>query len=584
LVYNVISILLETILPSRNESRNIWIDDPEIILETRTLSDVPKILKTVDQAVSDGSIAVGFLSYEAGYGFLPNMPRISVPDFPLAWFALNRTYEREVPQTFVGDDFASVDHLKLNTSAEEYKAAIDRIRKEIEMGYTYQVNFTIRYQGRLQGSSRALYRQLRSKQRVPYGAFIETPDWTVLSFSPELFFRSTGDRIVMRPMKGTSRRGRTLEEDAQWAAQLSASEKERAENRMIVDLLRNDLGKICEPGSIHVTNPLTVERYDTVLQMTSGIEGRLRTGIQLPDTMKALFPSGSVTGAPKIRTMQIIHDLEKSPRGIYTGCIGFHSKEETVFSVAIRTAVATNEQLEMGVGSGILYEADAEREYDECTLKGRFLTDPPIEFQLLETILWLPESGYQRLELHMDRLMSSAEYFLIPLQRDEVVQFLTRNTPKAGEARRVRLLVNLNGQWTMNLTELETLPSSKIQWAQEVVNTENRFLYHKTTHRPVYEQELARARSEGCMEVIFQNERGAVTEGAFSNVWILKDGVYCTPPVACGLLAGTYRRYLLSNPDIPTQEKVLFQNDLEEADEIFISNAIRGLLKVELTI
>ena len=576
-------VLLESLLGKEEERRNIWIRDPEQILQTNSSAEVSSVLRAVDEAVMAGMTAVGFLSYEAGYHFLPGMPEAKANPFPLAWFALTGKPETKVPPHFFEADTETeptTEDLALDTTREEYARSLQSIRNHIERGNTYQVNFTMRYRGAFSGSPRLLYQQLRRKQRVDYAAYIETADWIVLSLSPELFFRKKGNRIFMRPMKGTSHRGRTPEEDAFLSNQLSGSEKERAENLMIVDLLRNDLGKICESGSIHVTRPLVVERYDTVLQMTSEIEGTLLRDVTLLDSMRAMFPSGSVTGAPKVRTMQIIHELEKSPRRIYTGCIGFVSSEEATFSVAIRTAVVERNILEMGVGSGVLYEANAEREYEECRIKGRFLTDPAIDFDLIETILWLPESHYSRLSLHLDRLIRSAGYFLIPIDRAGIERFLMDNSPETNLPQRVRLLIGRDGVPGLNVTDVEPVSSTRIRWSKSTTNSDDRFLYHKTTHRPLYQKELLKAREEGFFEVIFRNERNEVTEGAFSNLWILKNGMYFTPPNSSGLLDGTYRRHLLSSPDFPAEERVLHAKDVEEADAVFISNAIRGLLKV----
>lgn len=572
-------VLLETLLPTSDETKNIYISNPEKIVQASDISRVAKALREVEDAVSSGYLAAGFISYETGYHFLPNMPLVSSA-FPLVWFALTKTYDSQAPQDFDAHNIAELHDLSLDTTLQEYSRAIASIREQIAEGNTYQVNYTMRYRGEFKGSSRALYRQLCRKQRVPYAAYIETDQWSVISLSPELFFRRKGNRLLMRPMKGTARRGRTLKEDRELAQELLNSEKERAENLMIVDLLRNDLGKVCEAGTVSVSQPLVVERYETVLQMTSQIEGTARKDLSFEELMRAVFPSGSVTGAPKLRTMQIIQKLEKSSRGVYTGCIGFVSAEETAFSVAIRTAVIQDGNLEMGVGSGVLYEADATREYEECKLKARFLTNPPLEFELIETILWLPESGYQRLSLHLDRLLESAQYFLIPLERQNVMKFLLQNIPQSPTPMRVRLTVDRDGEMEISTTELEAIPAVDIRWANATTDTGTPFVFHKTTHRALQQLELNQAGGEGYLEVIFRNERDEVTEGAFSNVWILKNGVHYTPPLSCGLLNGTYRRYLLAQKDFPAKERVLFQHDFEHADAIFISNAIRGLLRV----
>ena len=575
-------VLLETLLPSPEEQRTIRIEKPDEIITSRDPSRILETLKQVETAVSGGGIAVGFVSYEAGFGLLPNMPAPSSVSMPLVWFAIAREHSTDLPSWISESGDAQVKDLRMDTSLEEYRESIHRVRSEIEQGNTYQVNYTLRYNGTLVGDPRALYKQLRLKQRVAYAAYLETDEWAILSLSPELFFRTQKNKITMRPMKGTAPRGRTLEEDQWFAKELATSEKERAENLMIVDLLRNDLGKICLPGTIQVTRPLAVERYDTVLQMTSEIDGILRDDVSLHELFHALFPSGSVTGAPKIRTMQIIHQLEKSPRQVYTGAIGFVSQKESAFSVAIRTAVVRNGSLEMGIGSGILYEADPEREYQECILKGRFLTDPAIDFDLLETILWIPNLGYQRLPLHMDRLISSAEYFSVAINRETVMECLEQNEPSIQTSAKVRLLVNRAGSMRLEASPVTDLSSSTIRWAESTVLSGNRFLFHKTTNREQYGRELKDAQAQGFVEALFRNERGEVTEGAISNIWILKDGIYYTPPVLCGLIAGTYRRHLLEDPNFPAEERVLHERDLLEADAIFISNAIRGLMRVSL--
>jgi para-aminobenzoate synthetase/4-amino-4-deoxychorismate lyase len=285
--------------------------------------------------------------------------------------------------------------------------------------------------------------------------------------------------------------------------------------------------------------------------------------------------------------MQIIHELEKSPREIYTGAIGFVSQNESVFSVAIRTAVVDGDSLEMGVGSGLLYEADAGREYEECRLKGRFLTDPQVEFELLETMLWKSGHGPERIELHLDRLIASAQYFAIPITRDAVIDFLRQNEPaltggERGLLWKARLLLARDGSLKLSFLEMDHWNDAKIRWAREPVHSRDRFLYHKTTHRERYRRELESARAAGFVEVLFRNEREEVTEGAVSNIWILQNGIYYTPPVDCGLLAGTYRRYLLESSEFRTEERVLFQQDLDSAEAIFISNAVRGLMRVSL--
>ncbi len=575
--------ILETLRFSEEDHNSYAIVEPETILECSKLEEVQPLLQELDLAVERGYFAIGFLSYEAGYSFLPHLPPVRAGQLPLAWFALTRAPQTAVPLDGVFD----VDDLQLSLSAEEYRGSIESIRRLIEAGDTYQVNFTMRFHGKFRGSPRGLYQELRRKQRVPYAAYMETEEWAVLSLSPELFFRRRGPDIRMRPMKGTAPRGRTLEEDQIHIRALQQSPKEQSENLMIVDLLRNDLGKICETGSIRVQGPMRVERYETLFQMTSTIDGTLKEKTGIRDIFCATFPSGSVTGAPKIRTMQIIHDLEKAPRDVYTGAVGFISRDESVFNVAIRTAVVDrkNGQIEMGVGSGILHEADPVREYLECELKGKFLTETLHEFQLLETILWELEKGFSFLSWHLDRLMSSAEYFLFPIKRETVESQLRRQEEAlraTGDPHRVRLLVDSAGMIRIETNPLDPVRSHRVRFSVKQRNSSDRFLYHKTTNRNLYEEELRLARNEGYLDVLFLNEREELTEGTISNVFVEKDGMYCTPPIPCGVLPGIYRRHLLETRPFPIAERVLYKEDVLSADAVWLTNSVRGMIRVDL--
>lgn len=587
-------IIFESLRPNLGgESRSFTIETPEIVIQCHQLADVKSVLDEVETRVSEGYTAAGFLGYEAGFAFVPGMPGLRSADFPLAWFALSRHVTSLdpgcLPESFGPETDHQIEDLSLNLSRDEYETAIERIKKWIERGHSYQVNFTMRYRGKFSGSSRSLYRRLRGRQRVDYAAYFETDRWSVVSLSPELFFQQEGKDVTVKPMKGTASRGRTNEEDALCIKELQESAKERSENLMIVDMLRNDLGRICEIGSIEVTDPMRVEKYETLLQMTTTVRGRLKPATSLAQVFGAAFPCGSVTGAPKVRTMQIIDELENAPRGIYTGAIGVVSPERAVFSVAIRTAMIDlrRQSIEMGVGSGILYEADPQREYQECVLKGRFLTDQSPEFKLLETILWTPGSGFSRLPLHLDRLADSARYFLFDLNLEQVMQSLSRAhddlTGGRGGDARVRLLVSRYGSVEIEIHDTDP-PKGEILRVRfaGVVDSSDPFLFHKTTNRRLYDRELRKAREEGYFEALFTNEHGQVTEGAISNVFVLTNGVYATPPVSCGLLAGTYRRHLLETRPFPIEERVLTVDDLAHADAVFCCNAVRGLVKVEL--
>ncbi|PWT87738.1 MAG: aminodeoxychorismate synthase, component I [Acidobacteria bacterium] len=579
-IKNPMLLLLETLRTSSGKRRSFFLQNPQTILQCGSVAEVPGLLKELQKSLSDGYWGIGFLTYEAGYSMVPNLPQPRESTLPAAWFALTKNTPAAERPTFPEEAVALTD-LKLDHDLEAYRDKIKSIRASIESGDTYQVNFTMRYRASFSGSPKALYRQLRNKQRVEYAAYLETDDWTILSLSPELFLSKHGSDVVMRPMKGTAPRGKTLAEDRENAEQLRKSLKEQSENLMIVDLLRNDLGRVCKTGSIAVTQPMQVEKYDTLLQMTTTVEGILQDDATLDELLISTFPSGSVTGAPKVSTMQIIHQLENSPRGIYTGAIGYVSQQESIFNVAIRTVHIDTPTgiLEMGVGSGILYEADPEREFHECELKAKFLTDPAVDFELVETMLWTPSEKFPRLSYHLDRLLKSAEYFFIPVNRSQIQADLQKIS--AANPLRIRLLLNRDGKHRILTSNLESMEEPvKICLSDSATKSSDPFLFHKTTHRPLYDRELEKARAAGCFDVIFHNERNEITEGAITNIFVERKRKLFTPPLTCGLLDGTYRKYLLDSKR--ATEALLQTEDLRTADAIYVSNGLRGLIAATL--
>jgi para-aminobenzoate synthetase/4-amino-4-deoxychorismate lyase len=488
-------------------------------------------------------------------------------------------------------------------SEAEYAGRIAAIHEWIRAGDVYQLNFTAPFHVTAAGSVAAHYARLRARQPVDYGAFLHWHQGRhVLSFSPELFFRidksDTGRRIVTRPMKGTARRGRTTREDREIAEWLRNDPKNRSENVMIVDLLRNDLGRVARTGTVHADRLFDVERYATLWQMTSTVSAELRPEVNFQEIFRALFPSGSVTGAPKVRAMQLLARLEDTPRGVYTGAIGFFSPQQTVFNVAIRTL-----ELEggpgtmcgsMGAGSGIVIDSDPADEYRECLLKAEFLTRSadrrPEWFSLIETMLWqgaYPLGSYPFLGLHLDRLTDSAEYFGFACDRDEARAALEQHAKQFAEGapRKVRLLLDAEGQFEITSEVLpprgEANRIARARIAPQRTDPDDAMLYHKTTHRPLYAPAFEQAVRDGFDDVLFLNLRGEVTEGAISNVFVEKDGRWSTPPVECGLLAGVFRRHLLATrPEM--EERVLFLNDLRQADGVYLANAVRGMRRVQI--
>jgi para-aminobenzoate synthetase/4-amino-4-deoxychorismate lyase len=472
---------------------------------------------------------------------------------------------------------------RLEIARDEYCAKVEAIQNYIASGDTYQVNYTTKALFEYSGTPAALYAALQTRQRVPYAAFINAGEQRILSFSPELFFRLQDGRITTRPMKGTAPRGRTLAEDEQIKNRLRDDPKNRSENVMIVDLLRNDIGKIAQIGSVHVDELFAVEKYETLFQMTSTVSGTLRRGTTLCGIFQAIFPSGSVTGAPKCRTMQIIQELEGAARGVYTGAIGYFSPNgDAVFSVPIRTIVLEGNSGEVGVGSGIVADSVPAEEYEECLLKMAFLTCSQSDFQLLESLRW--DGQYHFLRQHLDRLKSSAEYFDIPFGESQVVSALEQNQShlRVGCTYKVRLLLDAAGEASIENAPLDVQREGGTVMLSPVRSSSlNKFLYHKTTHRELYERLYADARRQGHADAVFLNERGEVTEGARNNVFVELAGKLCTPPVECGLLPGVYRQHILeSEPRAP--ESVLTLEDLKSADAIYLCNSVRGFRQVRL--
>lgn len=559
---------------------------PIRIISCNKTKEVENYLKEIDLELKNGHYLAGFISYEAGYAFENKLKSKPSYPFPLIWFGVFDEV-KEIKKVPSKKEKYKIKNFFLNMPQNEYSDSIHKIKRSIERGDTYQVNYTMKYKFNFSGSAYKLYQDLRERQPVSYSAFIKSKDFQILSFSPELFFDKSGEKITVKPMKGTIARGRNLAEDEKNKIFLSNDKKNQSENIMIVDLLRNDLGRISKTGSIKVKKLYEVEKYQTLFQMTSTIEGKLSKQTSFHDIFKALFPSGSVTGAPKIRTMQIIRSLEKEPRKVYTGAIGYISPNgRAKFNVSIRTILIEGKKAEMGIGSGIVYDSDPDKEYEECKLKANFLITPLPLFQLIETILWTAKDGYFLEKLHLERLKNSANYFNFQFDEKLIRNRLNLIKNKFDHNRkyRIRLLLSKDGKIKILSSPLEYLEQEvTVIISDKKTDSNNTSLFHKTTNRNLYDNELKRYRKLGYFDVIFTNEKDEITEGAISNIFIKKDGKYYTPPVICGLLDGVFRRHLINNNGYKIIEKVLYADDLKEADEILLTNSVRGILKAEIT-
>jgi para-aminobenzoate synthetase/4-amino-4-deoxychorismate lyase len=555
---------------------------PQRVIEAIRTEDVVPALQQVEAAVAGGSHAAGFVAYEAAPGLDDSLVcHDRRPDLPLVWFGVfAERRETSLPDLPAMPGAGLTKPWDPALDPAEYAAQVDAIREWVAAGDTYQVNLTFPLHSEYNGADLELYATLGRSQRGAYSALLRLPELSIVSASPELFFRWTGDDLELRPMKGTRPRGRWPAEDRKLAGDLLDSEKDRAENLMIVDLLRNDAGRVAEFGTVRVDRLFQVESYPTVHQLTSSIRARTRPETTLTDLFRALFPCGSVTGAPKVRTMQIIAGLEGGPRGVYAGAVGFVSPGGAVFNVPIRTIVVTpgKGRAEMGVGSGITYDSDAREEYAECLLKAAFTRPPAPRFALLETLLHEPEGGFQLLDEHLDRLAASAEYFGFPIDRQEALLTLDAAVIAARGPRRVRLLLAADGGVLVESMPLAATPEVlRARLASAPIDSLDPLFYHKTSWREPYETRLTER--PGYDEVLLRNEKGELTEFANGNLVVRRDGIDWTPPVACGLLNGVLREHLLRTGEV--HERVLWPEDLRTADEVYRINSVRGWTRVE---
>ncbi|MCF8383042.1 MAG: aminodeoxychorismate synthase component I [Chlorobium sp.] len=586
------TLWFETATSGPAGSEGLLFSDPLEVLTLDSLRGSHDFFAALESRLGKGFYLAGWLSYEAGYGFEPQLQRavrVASTGGLLGWFGVYRE-----PRRFIGDEvelflsgqrsaesFALGD-LSFDCPPFRYREVIETIRERIAAGDVYQINFTGRYRFSFSGSPLALFEKLSRSQPSAYSAMLNTGDRLVLSVSPELFFRCRNGIIETMPMKGTAPRGETPEEDAAMKQRLMECGKNRAENLMIVDLLRNDLGRICMPGSVETADLFALECYPSLYQLVSTVRGKLRRDVGLYDIFRALFPSGSVTGAPKIKAMELIGELETAPRGIYTGTMGFmEPSRDMVFNVAIRTIELSGNKGVYGSGSGIVWDSDASEEYRECMLKAKILDDAVPKLPgLFETMLWA--GRYLFLEEHLERIRRSAAAFEIPFDEGRarmLLESLEETFPAGGGRFRVRLGLSAEGQPALEHEPFEVTSGGaplRLALAGERISSLDRYRLHKTTSRALFDRFYRLAAHRNFDEVLFLNERDEVAEAAISNVIILKDSNYYTPPVASGILDGTFRRYFL-HTRINCSEKVLFQEDLLAADAIYVCNSLRGM-------
>jgi para-aminobenzoate synthetase/4-amino-4-deoxychorismate lyase len=548
--------------------------DPLETIEVHNLDRVTSSLDYIEQRVeTDGLFAVGFVSYEAAPAFDEALQTKALNDFPLLRFVLFAS-KAMINLPLPGESL-TLPNWQAGETSSTFSGKVDEIQEAIARGETYQVNLTFPLTGDFSHDPWQFFLQLVHGQQAGGAGFLQNKRWAICSVSPELFFYRVGEQLAMRPMKGTTPRGRTLEEDLQFAERLQRSAKNRAENIMILDMVRNDLGRLAPPGRVHTAEICTLEKYPTVWQLTSSATAE--STASLAQVFQALFPCASITGAPKARTMQIINRTESTPRRMYTGTFGWlEPGRKAQFNVAIRTALIDRQQEHAiyGVGAGITWDSVGPEEYRECLDKAAVLSQPVSDFALIETLRWAPGKGYFLLPEHLDRLQASATYFEYGFSAERVREYLQTlagdfpDTPQM-----VRLLLCRDGSLQGTFKEIG-IPRSrelKIALAQEPVDRQSILLYHKTTQRQLYENNLAEVVEAD--EVVLWNQLGELTECCTANLVIKKNGQLVTPPVSCGLLPGTYRDFLVKRGVL--QEQVLTLEDLRDNSHIYLINAVR---------
>lgn len=552
---------------------------PVRVIACASPEKIPAVLEDLRKGVHHGLHAVGYLTYEAGVALEPHLATKGLPPGPLAWFGLFDGFEpigRSDLAALLGDpESAWAGEVKPSINQAMHAERLARIIELITAGDIYQANLTFPASVRFAGDPLALYARLRKQALARYGAVIATGTQTLLSLSPELFFQLEGNQLLARPMKGTATRGGTPEADRVAIEQLVGDAKQRAENLMIVDLLRNDLSRVAVPDSVAVPDMLRVETYPTIHQMVSDITATLAPGHDAIDAIAALFPCGSITGAPKIRASAVIAEVEDCPRGIYTGAIGRIDPDgDALFNVAIRTlAIASSGQATIGLGSGIVADSRAQEEWAECLAKGAFVASGQPRFDLIETMAFDPVQGIALLEQHLARMKASAAFFDYPFDRHATRNELQAATFRLRGARRIRLLLSASGAIATQISPMPTTPSTPVEVAvvPHPADPRDFRLAHKTTQRAFFTEAREAA---GTFEIALVTHEGLLSEGSFTSLFVERNGVLVTPPLSRGLLPGILRGELIATGRA-------LEGDLTPADlagGFYIGNALRGLI------
>lgn len=574
----------EALIYNAAQGHWLYFRNPLAVFSTENHSEIPALIREINNRVcSEKLYTAGYISYDASAAFDKALPTSQEKGKPLLSFSLYKTPQiiKDLPLDGIITD---TEDIKWNPciSRDEYNKGFSAVKNYIQSGHSYQVNYTYRLNANFSADPWDLFCKMQKAQNASYGAYLDYGDTVIASASPELFFSLEGNKIRTKPMKGTAPRGMTAEEDKKIADELYNSEKNRAENMMIVDMIRNDLGRIARSGTVWVPKLFELEKYPTLWQLTT--EVLAETDVDIPEILENMFPCASITGAPKYRTMEIIKELESTPRGLYTGSIGYWGpNRDAQFNVAIRTAVISRNEgiARYGTGGGIVWDSSQDGEYEETLTKTAVLKQKTPEFSLLETMRWSNNGGYYLLERHLTRLEKSADYFDYSFNRAKVLSELN-NLAKELETgnKRIRLLLTKTGEIKIETFSLDITESNKLRTitlAPRPIPERDPFLYHKTTMRDIYNSFLKD--ETDCEDVLLWNKKGEITESCIANFVAVIEGKHFTPPISCALLGGTLRKDMIENGIL--REKIIKIDELKDAQEIYLINSLRGKIPLD---
>ena len=552
--------------------------------------DLDFSFKHIQKLTDKGYYGYSLIKYEAGFLFEEKLANLfgAANEKLIQFFFFEKREVKKLKSSkiILGEcinDRYVISNFKLNRSKSQFIDDVFKIKEHLKSGDTYQVNYTVKGNFNFKGAYSVFFQKLLFNQSAKYSALINNNDKIIISLSPELFFHKKDKEIISRPMKGTARRGFNQNSDRTAETELMTSEKNLAENVMIVDLIRNDLGRICRFGSITAPELFHLEKYETLFQMVSVVHGKLRKKIKVRDILQNIFPCGSITGAPKIRTMEIINEIEKEQRGIYTGSIGLVTPNEIKMNVAIRTIAINKNTGEgvMGLGSGIVWDSDPVNEYEEVILKSKFLTEPLEYFEIFETMRY-ENGGILFLDEHLARMKSAADYFLFKFNEKKIRKQIEKSIADLDKEKilKIRLALKKWGEIRIVESDISILPKNvSAILSQNKINSQDKFRHFKTTNRKLYDEEYSMYSSQGFYEVLYLNENDELAEGSRVNIFLRKANAWYTPPIESGALPGIYRKHFIENVS-NVSEKTLTLEDLKRGDELILTNAIKGEVNV----